>query len=391
VKTMTHKTRAVGWMACLVWVLNAPWAGAFWPFSPTKENPFTGRSFITDWTPVHDSATSLLVYVFDTDTSVTIGHLALYFAEGRSTGMIDVGQPSFPYTVDYEKRKIRFSVNNREYSYEDKGKVITLKTATETINLYEVDQPAFFLPGADADPQRLAKYSKYWNILRDRGLTFDEAREKGLDGYGAVKAVAEENTRAVRNYLDNMIARIKGEPPVPLPDVSSPPNPPPVDTEPPRSPTPVVATAAASAVAVASNPTPSSAPARSDGTVDAQSELTVDDLVNGEYQGTLKDTGDGSQWKFEMRLGSLGEPTGQPPMASIEATMKFEGVETEERLIGAAVYSGETQLTMAGNSPRGTMTLKCRLSGDRLSGTWDSKGADGQTTAGTLEAARTGP
>lgn len=72
------------------------------------------------------------------------------------------------------------------------------------------------------------------------------------------------------------------------------------------------------------------------------------------------------------------------------ATMKFENVETQEMLVGTVVYNkDQARVILAGNSARGTMTLNCSLSGGQLTGTWDSKGADGKSTKGTIQAAKT--
>jgi hypothetical protein len=374
----------------------APPAQAFWPFSATKENPFAGKAFITErqedqYTGMDTYGGPLMgdsfeFYLFSTPETVTTGRGVFQMRNRRQWGQWFpvahiADERDRGYSVDHASKTLTLD-SEEGYVYEVNGKVVTLKNMARKKTLYEVDKP-FFLTD---------KTSIFWSGDQQKKPSFPDAMNYD-EKRKATMQIAANTVQHHRTYIDNLIARAKGAPEIQLPEGPSKSQVPIAATvvNPDPSPAPAVATAAASAVAVASNPTPGSAPARSDGTGDAQSELTADHLVNGEYQGTLKDTGDGSQWKFEMRLGSLGEPTGQPPIASIKAMMKFEGVETEEMLIGAAVYSGETQLIMAGNSPRGTMTLKCRLAGDRLSGTLDSKGADGQTTAGTLEAARTGP
>lgn len=385
-----YRSRAVG-LACLVWASSIVAAGAFWPFTATEENPFAGKSFITDWKHVHTGFTSLRAYVFDTDTGVTIGHLHISFAEGRSKGMIDEGLSSQPYEVDYKKKKIRFPRLFKEYSYQAKGKVITIKSATETINLYEVDQPAFFLPGADSDPERLAKYHEYWDILRNRGLSFDDAPgNRGVDRVNAVEAVEEKNTTAIRNYLDNLIVKAKGTPPVPLPPVD--PDPPVPTPTPSSTPTPsppplVPAIASSSSMAVAPEPSPIT----EDADEDKKEELrrpTDEELVDGKYDGALVSEITGANDKIEIRIESKSEPSsGTPPTAPIKVSTALPELgRGDEELWGVATYGTPTTVSFGWKNQTGTAKFDGQLEGDKLSGTWSVEGANGEAGRGTFEA-----
>ena len=102
--------RRAAWISAALMAIITTSAQAFWPFTATQENPFAGRSFITDWEGSYDTGTRLDVYVFDTDTAVTIDTLNLYFSHGvaynqHGEQMIRKGRHSTPYEVDYKKRK----------------------------------------------------------------------------------------------------------------------------------------------------------------------------------------------------------------------------------------------------------------------------------------------
>jgi len=353
------------------------------PSAATVENPFVHRAFITERDNVlkppppefvsdpgfrsDQAGDGFFYYLFETDSMVSTGHSPIGFSSVfANPGMMPAYHRSHRYIVDHKQGKIRIG-DNLEYYYKFEGSVLQLWNMTQSLTLYEVGVP-FFL--ADQN-------SVYWQIVRRHDAKMSEYGPAPLaEHYNIMEEHKNQAGRQMKNYIDNFIARAKGATPIPL-------------SEAPTTPTSMTNVVAVinqqQNVSSVQKDAPSPSPQE-----DSNPEESAEP-VDGQYNGTLIDTGDGSQWKFTMRIKSLGEPTGQPPMASIEATMKFEGLETEERLIGTAVYSGETQLIMAGNSPRGTMTLKCRLAGDRLSGTWDSKGADGQTTAGKLEAVRIGP
>jgi hypothetical protein len=342
----------------------------------TVENPFAQRAFIKERESVLKGAPAdgsagdqFAYYLFETDSMVSMGHsnISFFLSDSfRNPGFMPAFHRSYPYTVDYRQSKIRIG-DNREYYYKFEGAVVRLWNMTESHTLYEVGVP-FFL--ADQN-------SVYWQIVRRHDAKMSEYGPAPLaEHYNIMEEHKNQAGRQMKNYIDNFIARAKGATPVPLSEAPTTPT----------SRTNVVAVINQQQnVSLVQKDAPSPSPQE-----DSNPEESAEP-VDGQYNGTLIDAGDGSQWRFTMRIKSLGEPAGEPPMASIEATMKFEGVETEERLVGTAAYSAETQLIMAGNSTRGTMTLQCRLSGDQLRGTWDSKGADGQTTAGTLEATRTGP
>jgi len=359
--------RTILWMACLFWVLSlsslfgmartttpsdpeVQQQPSNWAMQANSENPFMGKVFVSE-ANVTPFFASFRFWAFNTESSATVGKESLRREDLEGLGNRNEKQSA--YNVDARRRTL--TLDNAEYIYEFKNsKTVELKQLMESFTIYEVP----------SSPQVFFKSNIF---LDNKGFADPEMKDPMM------------NMRL--RMLNRYIAAAQADREAPPEDPAEPQEETP---QPPEDPPPPPPTNPVTNITVI-NPTPSPTPKE-----DAKTDADVKP-VDGQYSGTLTDTGDGSHWKFTMLIKSSGEPTGQPPMASIEATMKFEGVETEEKLIGTAVYSGETQLIMAGNSPRGTMTLKCHLSGDRLSGTWDSKGADGQTTAGTLEAARTGP
>ena len=120
-------------------------------------------------------------------------------------------------------------------------------------------------------------------------------------------------------------------------------------------------------------------------------ELTVDDLINGQYQGSFVNETKGTTSKFDLRIGPLSEPAGNPPKARISGVINFEDGRSDKGLQGEAVYADKTTFTLGWNNSTGTVGYNGTLEGDNLRGTWRMDGANGEKSNGTFEAVRTGP
>lgn len=375
------KRRAAWIYAALLAIMALP-AQAFWPFTATQENPFVGKLFVEERqeeqftgfrTHGWDQGIAGDVfefYSFTSPSTVTRGRGAflIYDASGdrnrywfpvarlvdksikySRTYVVQDSISNQSYTVDAAKKLITFD-SKESYVYEVSGKVITLKSDIKTKTLYEIEKP-FFLTD---------KTSSFWSGDEMEQPSFPESME--LEEMR--EALARLNDRIVehhRNYFDNLIAKAKGAPAIPLPRAS---------------PSPSLS--------------PSPSPTKNKQTAAAPKKVTREDWVDGQYHGKLEDEADGSRLNFALRLKSSGEPSGQLPSAAIVGMLEFEVVSTADMLAGMAIYDDDTQVALSGQTTQGMLTLRGILKGDRLTGSWE-KQADGRTTKGTLEADRTGP
>lgn len=346
------------------------------PSAATVENPFAQRAFIKERESILAGAPregvnddGFAYYLFETDSMVSKGHSHIGFTFSFSNpGMMPAFHRSHQYVVDHKQGKIRIG-DNLEYYYKFEGPVLQLWNMTQSHTLYEVGSP-FFL--ADQN-------SVYWQIVRrlDAIMNRDHPRPLKMD-YEEQRRHQSAAGREMKNYIDNLIARAKGAPAIPLPDAP----------QSPQTPTP---TGTANISQNVDRTIVVSDENQQDGNPSNTSGKSLNVAIGGLYQGTLTDTSSGSQLKFTMQIETLGHLPGRPAMASVKATMKFEGTNTEEVLAGTAIAGEMTQLVLAGAGARGTVTLNCSLSGNQLTGTWNSQSGDGKSTQGTLQATRTAP
>lgn len=123
---------------------------------------------------------------------------------------------------------------------------------------------------------------------------------------------------------------------------------------------------------------------------DPSKQLTLDDLVNGQYKGSFVNELNETTREFELKIGSQTHPSGQPPSAAIFATLRFDDGRGDDGLQGVATYGQNTTLTLGWKNSTGSMTFDGKLEGDRLSGAWRLEGAKEETGRGTFEATRSG-
>jgi hypothetical protein len=112
--------------------------------------------------------------------------------------------------------------------------------------------------------------------------------------------------------------------------------------------------------------------------------------LNGEYKGTFVNELNETTREFELKIGSQGDPSGQPPSAAILATLRFDDGRGDDGLQGVATYGQNTSFTLGWKNSTGSMTFDGKLEGDKLSGTWRLEGANEETGRGTFEGTRSG-
>jgi hypothetical protein len=374
------------------------------------ENPFTQRAFITErqsilaGVPREGAADDTFAYyLFETDSMVSKGKG--YMGFGFRTGFVLTGlcadfHRSHQYTVDHKKGKIRIG-DNLEYYYEFKGSVLRLWNMTESHTLYEVGVP-FFL--ADQN-------SVYWQTVNRHNSLMNKDYPNPLNmEYDVIMAHQDRDNRLIKDYVDSLVAKAK---------ITTDPYPTPTPTPPP-SPTNnvtnitltnvtltnVTVTNATLTNVIVTNEGQTVVVQNGSGTEGGNSgepknddappgtpskELTVDDLINGQYQGSFVNETKGTTSKFDLRIGPLSEPAGNPPKARISGVINFEDGRSDKGLQGEAVYADKTTFTLGWNNSTGTVAYNGTLEGDNLRGTWRMDGANGEKSNGTFDAVRTGP
>jgi hypothetical protein len=407
-------------LGCLIWMMTVAVVGAFWPFAATQENPFVGKLFVEERqeeqftgfrTHGWDQGIAGDVfefYSFTSPSTVTKGRGAFLIHDASGdrnrywfpvarlvdksikysrTYVVQDSISNQSYTVDAAKKLITFE-SKESYVYEVSGKVITLKSDIKTKTLYEIETP-FFLTD---------KTSSFWSGDQSVEPSFPES----MDLQEMREALAQLNDKIVehhRNYFDNLIAKAKGVPPVPLSVVDpDPPTPSPTPSptlSPTPSPTPsprppVAAIASSSATAIATQPTPVADEADEDKEEEPR-RPAGQELVDGKYEGVLVNEITGANDKIEIRIESKSEPSsGTPPTAPIKvSTLLPEAGRGDEELWGVATYGTPTALSFGWKNQTGTAKFEGKLEGEKLSGTWSVEGVNGEAGRGTFEATKT--
>lgn len=377
---MTDKDRAprfankqVAWIVFAAALAFTPASKAFWPFSATEENPFAGKVFVSD-PSISRFFASFNFWIFNTTDSVLEGKMSLRLEDYEGRG--DRYEKALPYTVDARQRQITLGDSGFAYEFIN-SKTVVLRQIDRSLNLYEVP----------SQPQVFFRSEAY---LSSEGKFGDPEHKDRL---------MNRRLRTLDHYIE--AAKANREPP----------------PEPPQDPpTNAVTNLTITNVTVTNNVTLTNVMVTNEGqTVIVQNgsdkeggdsgeenkddptpgnppkQLTVDDLVNGQYQGSFVNETKGTRMKFDLRIVPLCEPAGNPPKARISGVINFEDGRSDRGLQGEAVYAEKTTFTLGWNNSTGTVAYNGTLEGDNLHGSWRMDGANGEKSNGTFEAVRTGP
>lgn len=110
--------------------------------------------------------------------------------------------------------------------------------------------------------------------------------------------------------------------------------------------------------------------------------------LSGQYKGSFFNEFNKTTRKFDLKIGSVSDPSGQPPTTPILATLRFDDGRGDDGLQGVATYGQKTTFTLGWKNSTGSMTFDGELEGDKLSGTWRLEGANEETGRGTFEASK---
>jgi hypothetical protein len=297
-------------------------------------------------------------WIFDTDESLRAGSVPLDYDPHERTRPPQ--EKAFPYKVDAKKREITIGEDGYKYEFIN-SKTVILKKLETSFEMYEV-------------PSRPEIFFRSEHFL-DFEKMFSQAQQNN--------GLLTDRLRMLNHYIE---AAKDDAPPPPKPPVDPPPPPePPVDPPPP----PITN------VTVVNQENNLFQEAQEDGdqTRPQRSEDTESEPFDGRYEGTLHDMINGVERKFTIQLTSSSrsgtEPSGRD---EVTATVRFEGDDTEKRLEGSVSHRRTYRSISLRGDPEGDdITIRGRVIGHELIADWSSRGANGESILGSLEAARIGP